>query len=58
MAKAYSQEYMAYRMDCSQNAYSKIELGHTKITLIQLFKIVDVLELNLHELIAGEVLAN
>jgi transcriptional regulator with XRE-family HTH domain len=47
----YSQDYVAGRLDISQNAYSKIELGHTKITVDRLSAIADVLELNLGKLI-------
>ncbi|MDB5030131.1 helix-turn-helix transcriptional regulator [Mucilaginibacter sp.] len=49
--KNYSQEYMAYKLDISQNAYSKIELGYTKITLERLFQIAEVLDINVSELI-------
>lgn len=38
-----SQEYMAAKMSIGQNAYSKIELGKTKITLDRLFAIADIL---------------
>lgn len=37
----YSQEYMAHRLGLTQNAYCKIELGYTRITLAQLFLICD-----------------
>ena len=47
----YSQEYVAGRLDISQNAYSKIELGHTKITVDRLSAIAEILELNLAKLI-------
>jgi len=42
----YTQEYLAARLRISQNAYSKIELGHTKITVDRLFRIADVLEVD------------
>jgi transcriptional regulator with XRE-family HTH domain len=42
----YTQEYLAYKLNISQNAYSKIELGYTKITLERLFQIADVLEID------------
>jgi transcriptional regulator with XRE-family HTH domain len=47
----YTQEYLAAKLNISQNAYSKIELGYTKITLERLFQISDVLETDLLELI-------
>lgn len=42
--KNYTQEYLAYKLNISQNAYSKIELGYTKITVERLFQIAEVLE--------------
>jgi len=50
----YTQEYLAAKLNISQNAYSKIELGYTKITLERLFQISDVLETNLIDLIKLE----
>jgi transcriptional regulator with XRE-family HTH domain len=46
-----SQEYIASKMGLSQNAYSKIELGQTKITLDRLFCIADVLGVDIAELV-------
>jgi transcriptional regulator with XRE-family HTH domain len=40
----YTQEYLAAKLKISQNAYSKIELGYTKITVDRLFHIADILE--------------
>lgn len=39
----YTQEYLAAKLRISQNAYSKIEIGHTRITIDRLFIIADVL---------------
>jgi transcriptional regulator with XRE-family HTH domain len=50
-AKNYTQEYLAAKLKISQNAYSKIELGYTKITLERLFQIADILETNITSLI-------
>ena len=47
----YTQEYLAAKLSISQNAYSKIELGYTKITVERLFQIADILETELMELI-------
>lgn len=47
----YTQEYLAFKLNISQNAYSKIELGYTKITLERLFQIAEVLEFNVNELL-------
>ena len=40
----YTQEYLAAKLHISQNAYSKIELGHTRITVERLFHIAVILE--------------
>lgn len=40
----YTQLYMAQKLGVSQNAYSKIELGYSKICLEKLFLIADALE--------------
>jgi transcriptional regulator with XRE-family HTH domain len=42
--KGYTQEYLAMKLGISQNAYSKIELGYTKITLERLFQIAKIIE--------------
>ncbi|MBK0381192.1 helix-turn-helix domain-containing protein [Mucilaginibacter segetis] len=47
----YTQEYLAAKLNISQNAYSKIELGYTKITLERLFQIAEVLEIPIIDLI-------
>jgi transcriptional regulator with XRE-family HTH domain len=51
---SYTQEYLAAKLKISQNAYSKIELGYTKITVERLFQIAAILEVEVHELIATE----
>lgn len=50
----YTQEYLAAKLNISQNAYSKIELGYTKITVERLFQIADILETNIIELLNVE----
>ncbi|GAB2986471.1 hypothetical protein GCM10027049_27400 [Mucilaginibacter puniceus] len=50
----YTQEYLALKLNISQNAYSKIELGYTKITVERLFQIAGILEFNVAELINTE----
>jgi transcriptional regulator with XRE-family HTH domain len=47
----YSQFYMASRLDVSQNAYSKIELGYTKISVERLFQIAALLDVKIPDLI-------
>lgn len=44
-SKGYTQEYLAMKLGISQNAYSKIELGYTKITLERLFQIARIIEI-------------
>jgi transcriptional regulator with XRE-family HTH domain len=50
----YTQEYLALKLSISQNAYSKIELGYTKITLERLFQIADILEFDVIDFIQPE----
>ncbi len=52
--KNYTQEYLAFKLNISQNAYSKIELGYTKITVERLFQIAGILELDIIELIVPD----
>jgi len=42
----YSQDYLAQKLNISQNAYSKIELGYTRVTVERLFIIADVLNVD------------
>lgn len=47
----YTQDYLAAKLNISQNAYSKIELGYSSITLNRLINIAGILEISLVELI-------
>jgi transcriptional regulator with XRE-family HTH domain len=47
----YSQDYLAMKLNISQNAYSKIELGYTRVTMRRLFVIAEVLEIDVVELL-------
>ena len=47
----YTQDYLAAKLEISQNAYSKIELGYSKITLDRLFHISLILEVQVMELL-------
>lgn len=40
----YTQDYLAAKLKISQNAYSKIELGYSKLTIDRLFQIAAILE--------------
>ncbi|TDE16476.1 helix-turn-helix domain-containing protein [Dyadobacter psychrotolerans] len=42
----YTQEYLAMKLGISQNAYSKIELAYTRITLERLIQIAQILEVD------------
>lgn len=49
--KGYTQDYLAAKLEISQNAYSKIELGQISLTVERLFKIAMVLEMEAIELL-------
>lgn len=42
--KGYSHEYMGHMLGMSQTAYTKIEKGTTKLSLEKLYKIAEILE--------------
>ena len=48
----YSQEYMATKMSISQNAYSKIEIGKSNLTVKRLYQISNILLVPPMELLA------
>jgi len=47
----YTQEYMAQKLNISQNTYSKIENGQIKITLDRLEEISQILEIPVEDLL-------
>ncbi|WP_214072830.1 helix-turn-helix transcriptional regulator [Mucilaginibacter sp. dw_454] len=47
----YSQEYLGLRLNISQNAYSKIEIGQSSISLQRIFEIAEVFEFEVCDLI-------
>ncbi|WP_019991486.1 helix-turn-helix domain-containing protein [Rudanella lutea] len=49
-----SQEYMATKLDISQNAYYKLETGETRLKVDTLKQISDILEVNPAELMLEE----
>ncbi len=49
--KNFSQEYVAKKIGISQNAYSKIELGYSKISLDRFFHIAKLLDVEVGELL-------
>ena len=50
-AKGFTQEYMAVKMNLSIRGYSKIELGETKLSVIRLFEIAEILDLSVHDIL-------
>ncbi len=52
--KNYSQEYLASKIGISQNAYSKLELGYSKITLDRFFHIAMLLEIDIADLLNSQ----
>lgn len=53
MNRYYSQDYVAYKLKISQNAYSKIECGYTNITITRLDAIAEILQVPLYKLIGA-----
>jgi transcriptional regulator with XRE-family HTH domain len=51
LTKKYSQEYMAFNLDISQAAYSKIERDETELTIQRIFDIAEILEINPYTLL-------
>ncbi|MBE7176215.1 MAG: helix-turn-helix transcriptional regulator [Mucilaginibacter polytrichastri] len=50
----YTQEYLAAKLQISQNAYSRIELGYTRLTLERFFHIALILEVDEVELLKSD----
>ncbi|WP_205589866.1 helix-turn-helix domain-containing protein [Mucilaginibacter celer] len=49
--KSFSQEYMAARLNISQNTYSKLELGNTALTVERFILIAGILDVDVTELL-------
>ena len=49
----YTQEYLAMKLGISQNAYSKIELAYTRITLERLIQIAQILNVDIVDLLCN-----
>ncbi|MDB4920616.1 helix-turn-helix domain-containing protein [Mucilaginibacter sp.] len=47
----YTQDYLSAKLRISQNAYSKIELGYSNVTLNRLIEIAEILEVELADLL-------
>ena len=52
----FSQTYVAERLKVTQNAYSKMEIGKTKMSVERLYEIANVLETSPGQLINAPVL--
>ncbi|HEY4195930.1 MAG TPA: helix-turn-helix transcriptional regulator, partial [Mucilaginibacter sp.] len=50
LTKNYSQEYMAFMLEISQAAYSKLERDETNISLRRIYEIAEILEMSPFEL--------
>ncbi|WP_420490416.1 helix-turn-helix domain-containing protein [Mucilaginibacter jinjuensis] len=50
-AKGYKQDYVAHKLNLSQNAYSKTELGKSNLTVGKLFALSDILEFDVSDMI-------
>ncbi|WP_316842064.1 helix-turn-helix transcriptional regulator [Pedobacter gandavensis] len=49
--KGYSQEFMAEKLNISQNSYSKLERGQTSLTVNRLFQIAKILDISVQEML-------
>jgi transcriptional regulator with XRE-family HTH domain len=50
----YTQSYLAVKLQISQNAYSKVELGYSSITLTRVIEIAEILEVELVDLVSTD----
>lgn len=50
----YSQEYMAFMLNISQNAYSRLENGKTPLTVNRLFEICTLLKISPGKLLEAD----
>ncbi|OOQ57114.1 helix-turn-helix domain-containing protein [Mucilaginibacter pedocola] len=47
----YTQEYIAYKLNMSQNAYSKLELGYTSVTVERFVELCGALQVDVHDML-------
>lgn len=52
LRKGFSHEYLAHKLDISQVAYSKLEKNETKLNVERLFKIAEILETSVGDLLS------
>jgi transcriptional regulator with XRE-family HTH domain len=49
--KGYSQEYVANKLGCDYSTYGKIENGKSSLTVNRLFKLAEILEVEVNQLL-------
>ena len=54
--KNWTQEHIASKLHISQNSYSRIESGVSKLTVDRLLEIAEILRVNVSDLIGNEVI--
>ncbi|TXE18344.1 helix-turn-helix transcriptional regulator [Psychroserpens burtonensis] len=54
--KGYSHEYIAHELDISQVAYSKLEKKETKLSVERLYRLAELFEVNVYELLEINVI--
>jgi transcriptional regulator with XRE-family HTH domain len=52
--KEYTQEYVANKLDISQNTYSKIESGNIKLTIDRIGELSKILDIPIEDLLSDE----
>lgn len=55
--KQYTQINISAKLGISQNAYSKIELGYSKLTVERLFKLAEIMEVEVNDLLCLDPVA-
>jgi transcriptional regulator with XRE-family HTH domain len=50
--KGYSQEYVANKLGCDYSTYGKIENGKSSLTVNRLFKLAEILEVEVQQLLS------
>ncbi len=53
--KGFSHEYMAHKLDISQSSYCKIEKNITKLSVERLFKLAEILDTKVAEILGLDV---
>jgi transcriptional regulator with XRE-family HTH domain len=49
---------MAFKLNQTQNAYCKVELGHTKVTLVKLLEICEIFDVDMHDFLKPIIAPN